>query len=137
MQILSPPQFFCMLIESLEMANNSLSRSMTGVRVFVNLLFSSMILYRNSASNGVSLSLMLFYNAKQITLQTISSNGILTTLPSCTFAAQIGTLFKRGLILLTLGDILFYCRENSTVERVRDDFLPVKPRISFQGVFLR
>lgn len=59
MQILSPPQFFCMLIESLETANSSLSRSMTGDRVFVNRL-SSMILYLSSASNGVNLSLMLF-----------------------------------------------------------------------------
>lgn len=89
MQILSPPQFFCMLIESLEMANSSLSRSMTGVRVFVNLLFSSMILYRNSASNGVSLSLMVFYNAKQMALQTIGSSGISTTLPSCTSSSSM------------------------------------------------
>lgn len=58
-QILSPPQFFCMLIESLDTANSSLSRSMTGVGVFVNRL-SSMILYLSSASNGVNLSLTLF-----------------------------------------------------------------------------
>lgn len=60
MQILSLPQFFCILIESLETAKISLSRSITGVRVFVNRLFSSMILYLNSASNGVNLSLILF-----------------------------------------------------------------------------
>lgn len=60
MQILSPPQFFCILIESLETANSSLSRSITGVRVLVNFLFSSIILYLNSASNGVNLSLTLF-----------------------------------------------------------------------------
>jgi len=60
MQILSPPQFFCILIESLETANSSLSRSITGVRVLVNFLLSSIILYLNSASNGVNLSLTLF-----------------------------------------------------------------------------
>lgn len=60
MQILSPPQFFCMLIESLDTANNSLSKSKTGVKVLVNFLFSSMILYLNSASIGVNLSLISF-----------------------------------------------------------------------------
>lgn len=59
MHILSPPQFFCILIESLETAKSSLSRSMTGVRVLVNFL-SSIILYLNSASSDVNLSLTLF-----------------------------------------------------------------------------
>lgn len=60
MQMLSPPQFFCILIESLETAKSSLSRSRTGVKVLVNFLFSSIILYLNSASIEVNLSLILF-----------------------------------------------------------------------------